>query len=136
MAKEIMTKRVLIVDDNEDNRKLLFFALMTGDYEIHQAESGQDVPDLLEKNQFDLALLDVELPDVDGLKLAEQLHEKQPQAVVIMLSANDSVDRLQQARRVGASAYVIKPFNLPKVLAYIKKFEEQPVTPDAEMQVL
>ncbi len=131
-----MTKRVLIVDDNEDNRKLLFFALMTGDYEIHQAESGQDVPDLLENNQFDMALLDVELPDVDGLKLAAQFHEKQPAAVVIMLSANDNVDRLQQARLVGASAYIVKPFNLPKVLAYIRKFEEESVTPDAEMQVL
>ena len=131
-----MTKRVLIVDDNEDNRKLLFFALMSGDYEIHQAESGQHVSDMLEKTRFDLALLDVELPDIDGLKLAEQLHEKHPDTVVIMLSANDNVDRLQKARQVGASAYIVKPFNLPKVLEFIRKFEGQTVTPDTEMQVL
>lgn len=130
-----MTKRVLIVDDNEDNRKLLFFALMSGDYEIHQAESGQQVPELLENTPVDFALLDVELPDIDGLILAEQLHEEHPETVVIMLSANDNVDRLKRAWQVGANAYIVKPVNLPKGLEYIKTFEEQSVTPDMEMHV-
>jgi DNA-binding response OmpR family regulator len=131
-----MTKRVLILDDNADNRKLLFYALRSGDYEIHQAELGNDVAALLEKTHFDLALLDIELPDGDGLELAKQLRQKSPGVVLVMLSANDDADRLEQARKVGAQAFVVKPFNLPEVLKFIQGFDSETVRADMEMQVL
>jgi DNA-binding response OmpR family regulator len=131
-----MTKRVLILDDNADNRKLLFYALMSGDYEIHQAELGSDVARLIEDTQFDLALLDIELPDGDGLDLAAKMRDRCPNAVVIMLSANDNIDRLEQARKVGAHAFVVKPFNLPKVLEFIQNCDASPAGSTADMQVL
>lgn len=131
-----MTKRVLILDDNADNRKLLFYALMSGDYEIHQAELGSDVARLIEDTQFDLALLDIELPDGDGLELAEKMRDRCPDAVVIMLSANDNIDRLEQARKVGAHAFVVKPFNLPKVLEFIQNCDGSPAGSSVDMQVL
>ncbi|NLF77133.1 MAG: response regulator [Chloroflexi bacterium] len=131
-----MTKRVLILDDNADNRKLLFYALMSGDYEIHQAELGSDVTRLIEDTEFDLALLDIEIPDGDGLELAEQMRDRYPDAVVIMLSANDNTDRLEQARKVGAHAFVVKPFNLPKVLEFIQACSPPADGAPAEMQVL
>lgn len=134
--ERLMTKRVLILDDNADNRKLLVYALMSGDYEIHQAELGSDVARLIQDTQYDLALLDIELPDGDGLELAEQMRERSPNAVVIMLSANDNIDRLEQARKVGAHAYVVKPFNLPKVLKFIQEYDTPPADSHVEMQVL
>jgi CheY-like chemotaxis protein len=130
-----MTKKVLIVDDNADNRELLVFALMTGDYEIHKAELGGDAVCLFETVHFDLALLDVELPDVDGLDLAEIVRARYPDVGLIMLSANDNPDRLEKARKVGANAYIVKPFNLPEVLKFIREFEKQTVH-TVEMQVL
>ncbi|MBI5959699.1 MAG: response regulator [Chloroflexi bacterium] len=130
-----MTKKVLILDDNADNRELLGFALMTGDYEIHKAELGKDAMQMVESTQFDLALLDVELPDIDGLDLAETMRTRYPDVGLIMLSANDNMDRLEKARRVGANAYVIKPFNLPELLKFLKKFEADVPRPP-EMLVL
>jgi DNA-binding response OmpR family regulator len=127
-----MKKKVLILDDNADNRELLAFALMTGDYEIFKAELGSDAVRLFETTQFDLALLDVELPDADGLDLAEKIRARYPDVGLIMLSANDNVDRLEKARQIGANAYVIKPFNLIEVLKFIREMEKHAVG----MQVL
>ncbi len=129
-----MTKQVLILDDNADNRQLLYFALMTGDYEIHQAEQGSEAVTLMQQNVYDLALLDVELPDADGLELAETLRQKCPHVALIMLSANDNIERLQKARQIGANAYVVKPFNLPKVLKFIRDFESNQA--EADMQII
>lgn len=122
---ETMTKQVLILDDNADNRQLLYFALKNGDYEIHQAELGSDVVKLMETVSFDIALLDVELPDADGLELGGTMRQHYPNIILIMLSANDSMEYLKKARQIGAIAYVVKPFNLPKVLEFIRELEKQ-----------
>lgn len=132
-----MTKHILIVDDNEDNRQLLFFALMTGDYVIYQAGMRSEMEDVLAKVPcLDLALLDIELPDADGLELGKQLRERFPGIWLVMLSANDESNRLEKAREIGASAYVVKPFNLPQVLKFIRDMEAETISQTDEMQVL
>jgi DNA-binding response OmpR family regulator len=131
-----MTKQVLILDDNADNRQLLYFALMSGDYKIFQAEQGSDVMRLMQDTSFDMALLDVELPDADGLELAEKLRQRCPEVTLIMLSANDNTDRMEKARQVGAHAYVVKPFNLPKVLEFIREFEKEADKTGSRMHVI
>ncbi len=130
-----MTKHILIVDDNEDNRQLLFFALKTGNYELYQAEMGSEVADVIAEKPIDLALLDVELPDANGIELAQRLRKQNPNIGLIMLSANDDAERLERARSIGANAYVVKPFNLSQVLQFIKDFEARVIPPDADMQV-
>ncbi|MCZ2094930.1 MAG: response regulator [Anaerolineae bacterium] len=131
-----MTKRVLILDDNADNRRLLVFALHARPYEICEAALGQDVIAMLDARTapFDLALLDVELPDGDGLALVSRLREHSPGIVLIMLSANDGVDLVQQACDLGANAYVVKPFNLPKLLEFIQAFEDETIRADTALQ--
>jgi CheY-like chemotaxis protein len=133
---ETMTKQVLILDDNADNRQLLYFALMAGDYEIHQAEQGSDAIKLMENTSFDMALLDIELPDADGLELGITLRQRYPEVVLIMLSANDNAEFMKKARQIGASAYVVKPFNLPKVLELLAEFEKQADRTDSRMRVI
>lgn len=131
-----MTKRVLILDDNADNRKLLVFALHAHPYKVCEAALGEDVVALLksEPPPFDLALLDVELPDGDGLELATRLRQHSPGVVLIMLSANDNGDLVQKARDLGANAYVVKPFNLPKLLEFINAFENQTIKAESALQ--
>jgi CheY-like chemotaxis protein len=133
-----MAKHVLIVDDNSDNLELLSFSFtcLQSGYEIHRAAAGSEVAGLLEKTHLDLALLDVELPDADGLKLAEQLRQRFPDIVLIMLSANDEMDKLERARQVGASAYVVKPFNLSEVFKVIQATEVQTVGAISQMLVV
>lgn len=130
-----MSKRVLILDDNADNRKLLVFALHAHPYELCEAALGEDVEKLLRSEPpFDLALLDVELPDSDGLELAARLRKHSPSVVLIMLSANDNGDLVQRARELGANAYVVKPFNLPKLLEFISAFEDQTVKAESALR--
>lgn len=132
-----MTQHVLILDDNADNRKLLFFALMSGDYIIYQAEMGGELDSILEKApRIDLALLDVELPDADGIELGGKLRKQMPDMRLIMLSANDNIEQLEKARTIGADAYVVKPFNLPQVLKFIREMESSPANASTDMKVL
>src|SRR5690606_21032751 len=131
-----MSKRVLILDDNADNRKLLVFALYGRPYEVCEAALGQEVLTMLDAQPepFDLALLDVELPDVDGLQVAVHLRKHSPEVVLIMLSANDNTDLVHRARELGANAYIVKPFNLPKLLEFVNAFENQMVKADSALQ--
>src|SRR5690606_34835836 len=101
-----------------------------------EAALGQEVIARLEaeSSPFDLALLDVELPDVDGLEVAVRMRKHSPEAVLIMLSANDNTDLVQRARELGANAYIVKPFNLPKLLEFVNAFENQTVKADSALQ--
>lgn len=131
-----MSTSVLVLDDNADNRQLLFFALRAGGYTIHQAELGAEAIELINNTRFDVALVDVELPDGNGLDLAPLLFQRNPELCLVILSANDDVERLARARTIGAHAYVIKPYNLPQVLSFIRDYEHQGCACCTEMQVL
>jgi CheY-like chemotaxis protein len=133
-----MARHVLILDDNNDNLDLLSFSLtsLQPGYEIHRAAAGSEVAALLEKTHLDLALLDVELPDADGLTLAEQLRQHFPDIVLIMLSANDEMDKLERARQVGAHAYVVKPFNLSEIFKLIRETEIRAAGASSQMLVV
>lgn len=131
-----MTKQVLIVDDNPSNRKLLYFALKAGDYELHQAENGNEAMSVIEKTALDLALLDVQLPDIDGLDLARTVRQRFPEVLLIMLSVLDTGEAFERAFQAGANAYVIKPYNLRKVLELLQQLEQHPTIPHCQMLLL
>jgi DNA-binding response OmpR family regulator len=131
-----MTKRVLLVDDNPDNRVLLFYALETGDFEIHQAETATEAYTLLATGGFDLTLLDVALPDGNGLDIAACVRQQYPKAVIIIFSALDNPSELTRGAEAGVNAYVIKPFSLPYVLALIESIDAQTFTADSKMKIV
>ncbi len=131
-----MSRKVLIVDDDHSNRLLLLFALKAGDFEIYQAESGAMVKKLVEEIGFDMALVDIELPDMSGLELVSLLREKFEDILLIMSTATDDPDILHQACSSGADGYLIKPFDLQQVLAMINQLELQPVRLKSEMLIL
>jgi CheY-like chemotaxis protein len=121
-----MPKQVLIVDDNPANRKLLYFALRRGDYEMHEAATAGELMTLTESISPDLALLDIELPDEDGLSLAGKLRQKFPKAILVMLSVNDEPSIVDRAFYAGANAYVVKPYDLCQVVDLIKQLVGSP----------
>lgn len=131
-----MPQHVLILDDNPGNRKLLMFALGARDYELHHAETGSEARPIIESAPLHLALLDVELPDANGLELAKEIRQRLPEAIIVMLSANDSNEVLNTALEAGANAYVIKPYNLRAVLELIQQLEAKPVKPHTNMLML
>jgi DNA-binding response OmpR family regulator len=131
-----MTQRVLLVDDNPDNREVLYYALEIGDFDIHQAENVAEACARLDETAFDLALLDIALPDGSGLDVAQCVREKYPRAVIIILSAIDNPAEMARSAAVGANLYVIKPFSLPQLLRLIGGVAAQTITADSKMKVV
>lgn len=104
---------VLVVDDNEMNRDMLARRLTRQGHEVIVAEDGQRALDLLQARSFDLMLLDIMMPKMNGYEVLEQM--KADGALrglpVIMISAVDDLDSVVKCIEMGAEDYLFKPFN-------------------------
>ncbi len=103
--------RLLVIDDNETNRDLLSRQLARYGYVVATAENGRDGLDRLEKEDYDLILLDVIMPEMDGVETLQRLQgdERLATIPVIMLSSLDEVDSAVRCIEMGALDYVSKP---------------------------
>ncbi|MBR0283192.1 MAG: response regulator [Oscillibacter sp.] len=120
-------ERILVVDDEPMNLKLTKFILENADYEVVTAESGMAGIELLQEIPFDLLLLDIEMPDMDGLEVLRRIRNIPAIAKtkVIFLTASNSQSDLTDAARLHAARFVQKPC-LPEVLLRVVReaFEE------------
>lgn len=113
---------VLVVDDNEANRSLLYRYLTRRGYIVTGADGGIQALELVEKQTFDLVLLDVMMPDIDGFSVLTTLRQTHPamELPIIMVTANSESDTIVKALSIGANDYVTKPLDLPVVLARVR----------------
>ena len=104
---------LLVVDDNGINRDLLARQLARGGYSVRTAKSGREALEMVRSQDFDLVLLDIMMPEIDGLEVLRQL--KSDAALsdipVIMISALDEVDSVIRCIEIGAEDYLSKPFD-------------------------
>lgn len=114
-----MKGKVLIVDDQDDVRTLLS-AVLEDDYTVTQAESGAALQQAFSDEQPDVVLLDVKLPDADGLDLLPQIKKRWPETDVIVLTGHGSFSMAVEATKRGASNFLSKPFENEKLLADVK----------------
>lgn len=114
-----MKGKVLIVDDDGDMRALLS-ALLQETYQVMEADSGAAVQRAFTGEQPDVVLLDVKLPDADGLEILPQLKKRWSGTEVIILTGFDDVSMAVEAGRRGAYNFVTKPFDTNKLLADVK----------------
>jgi PAS domain S-box-containing protein len=117
--------RILIVDDDEGTRKTLTLILRRKGYEIETAATGQEALDRAHSCPFNLACLDIRLPDMDGVDLIAPLREVQPHLTVIMVTGHASVGTAVRALHLGASGYVTKPVNMDELLAIAREALEK-----------
>jgi two-component system phosphate regulon response regulator OmpR len=110
---------VLIVDDDRDIREMVAEYLGGQGYEVHQAGSGTDMREAIERALPDVVLLDVRLPGEDGLTLARYLRERYDVGIIMVTAASDVVDRVV-GLEIGADDYVTKPFDPRELLARVK----------------
>jgi sigma-B regulation protein RsbU (phosphoserine phosphatase) len=105
--------RVLVVDDTEVNRDLLARRLRSLGHEVTMAENGRRALDLLSGSEFDLVLLDIMMPELDGYQVLERIHRDEAlrHVPVIMISAVDEVESIVRCIELGAADYLPKPFN-------------------------
>ena len=107
------TGKILVVDDNESNRNMLTRRLEREGHNVLVAENGRRALEMLRSQDFDLVLLDVMMPEMDGYQVLEQLHadDKLRGLPVIMISALDELDTVVKSIELGAEDYLPKPFN-------------------------
>ena len=110
---------LLIVEDDRAISEMVAEYLAGNGYEVHQAESGSDMRQAIERNLPDIVLLDVRLPGEDGLTLARFLRERYDVGIIMVTGAAELVDRVV-GLEVGADDYVTKPFDPRELLARIK----------------
>ncbi|NEQ32690.1 MAG: response regulator [Leptolyngbya sp. SIO4C5] len=105
-----MSKAKLLVADDEKNIRLTVAQSLDAQYEVKTAVSGQDALDQLAKDTFDLMLLDIRMPGMDGVEVLKQLKDRQPDLKVIVISAHGTVDSAVEVMKLGAVDFLQKPF--------------------------
>jgi DNA-binding NtrC family response regulator len=117
---------ILIVEDDAIIRETLSAILQEKGYKIDTAKNGQEAIQKSQTKFFNLALLDIKLPDMEGTHLLTTMHKNLPKMMKIMVTGYPSLKNAVEALNLGADAYVIKPVKPEKLLALIKeKLEEQ-----------
>ncbi len=111
--------KILIVDDEAPIRRLIVAALAQGDYATVEAASARDALSSLREEQPDVTLLDLGLPDRDGLELVP-LIKQQSDATLIIISARDAIEQKVAALDLGADDYLTKPFDTEELLARVR----------------
>ena len=116
-----MEKSILLIEDSQEYR-LIIESSLSGQYSLQTASTGQEALDILNKSQFDLVILDLTLPDLDGLQICNfmktsSVHLGTP---IIIVSGRDAVEDKVKGLDMGANDYLTKPFNSKELLARIR----------------
>ena len=120
MGNENKKINLLMVDDEEDFLNSLAERLETRDFNVTTATEGPNAIEAAEKGGFDVAILDLNMPGMDGIELLKILKGNHKFLAVIILTGYGKVDSYKEATKLGAFEYLEKPFDLDKLLEEIK----------------
>ncbi len=119
-----MKNRLLIIEDNEQNLYLLTFILEKHGYEVIQAKDGLAGIEIAKKQNLDLILLDIQLPNMDGYAVAREMKkipEKKDVPIIAITSYAMAGDR-EKALEAGCTGYITKPINPDTIISSIEQF--------------
>ncbi len=113
--------KILVVDDDENIRKTIKTILEDEGYIVDIAATGNEAIEKTEKTAFNLALLDIRLPDMEGVELLKRMKEAVPRTRKIMVTGYPSMQNAIAALNKNADAYLVKPVNVEKLLNTVKE---------------
>jgi DNA-binding NtrC family response regulator len=113
--------RILIVDDDETIRKSLATVLKEKGCLIDTAENGREAISKSEKDVYNLAFIDIRLPDMDGVQLLTAMKDTTPKMVKIIITGYPSLQNAIEAVNRGADGYIVKPIKMDELLTMIKE---------------
>lgn len=116
-------KRALVVDDTKNIRNLLTTCLELNDFEVMIASNGEDALKLLLSETFDLVFLDIKMPEISGTKVLKLMRDASIDTPVIIMTAFATVKNAIDCTKLGAVAYLQKPFTLDKVNSVLSELE-------------
>ena len=114
-------KRVLIVEDNDSNFILMTYILKKH-YQYERAKNGQEAVDMVEKNNYDIVLMDIKMPVMDGLEATKKIKAIHPELPIVALTANAFDSDRQLAFDAGCDEFLSKPISSEVCLRTIAKF--------------
>jgi DNA-binding NtrC family response regulator len=115
------SSRILVIDDEESIRRTVSMTLEHAGYVVDTAENGKQAIEKAEANFYNLALIDIRLPDMEGTELLTALTETTPKMTKIILTGYPTLDNAVKATNKGADAYLIKPVDTDELLKLIKE---------------
>lgn len=118
-------KKILIIDDEENMRHSLSLVLDQEGFNVAAAENGAIALDILSKQNFDVILCDIRMPEMDGVTFLKEFYKNNFKSTIIMMSAYGSIDTAIKAMKIGAYDYISKPFKSDEIILAIKKAEER-----------
>jgi len=112
---------ILIVDDNEGILETLSAILEEKGYRTDKAKNGREAIEKSKTNYYNVALLDIKLPDIEGTKLLTKIEETSPRMIKIMITGYASLENAVEALNLGADAYIMKPVDPENLLKVINQ---------------
>jgi two-component system response regulator PilR (NtrC family) len=119
-----MNERILVVDDEEIIRESLSYVLRKEGYDVQEADNGRSAYELILKESYDVVVTDLEMPEMKGIQLLEEIKKLDIQSVVVVVTAYGSLDTAIAALRSGASDYILKPVEFDEMIIKIKRLLE------------
>ena len=116
-----MLTNVLVIDDDKETRNLFSTVLTDAGYLVEAVENGKQAIKICKKGLFDVALIDIELPDIKGIDLLKTLRQIQPKMVKIIITGHPSIENAVKSVNEKADGYLLKPVNMVEMLEMIKK---------------
>src|SRR5699024_12836702 len=113
------SKKVLVVDDEERIRRLIRMYLERDELEVEEADNGEDALDMALENDYDVILLDIMMPEMDGIEVCEKLREEKNTSIIMLTAKGEESNRVQ-GFEVGADDYIVKPFSPREVVLRVK----------------
>lgn len=111
--------QILVVDDNDNIRKLMKTYLLRDGYKVLSAADGIEALDILDKEQIDLMVVDIMMPNMDGFTLTRELREFNYKFPILMVTAKDSFEDKKVGFRAGTDDYMVKPIDFDEMLLRI-----------------
>ena len=112
-------KRILVVEDEKDIQNIIKAFLENAEYKVETADDGLDAINLIQKNNYDLILLDIMLPKIDGFTVCEMIRKNSNVPIIILTALTDEESQLKGFDKL-ADDYITKPFSMPVLLKHIE----------------
>ncbi len=118
-----MKKSILVVDDSESIRSVVEFTLKSEGYDVILAADGSEGKKYLDNEKIDLILTDMNMPHVDGIEFIKiaRAHPQHKTTPILFLTTESQTDKKMEAKKEGATGWIIKPFVPDKLMAAVKK---------------
>lgn len=114
-----MSKNILVVDDDKDIRELVAVYMKTEEFYVDKACNGEEALRMVEEKNYDLIILDVMMPKVDGLQVLIEIRKKYSMPVIFLTAKNEEIDMIK-GLALGADDYISKPFSSMELIARVK----------------